>query len=232
VHRVWSAVAAVLGGACYSSFLVAAPLGSRLSPADSYVSELEVPGQPASAFFRLTDVLAAVFIVVLAVVLLIRLWPEVRGTLGSLFLAGAGLASAADGLHPMPCTPSTSDPCKRHLDQVAIFAQLHQGHTLSSVLGVCAAVAAMVLLGSSPRVRRWRPRLGRASLVVGLLVLGIGVIEVPLTVGHGVGAVERLQVLLISGWIVALGWQPPAPVPLDGRQTRVAPADGRNAALP
>jgi hypothetical membrane protein len=197
----------MVAAACYSSFLAAAPLGSRLSMTDSYVSELGVPGQPASAFFRMTDFVAALLIVVLAAALLVRLRPEVRGTLGCLFLAGVGVASAFDALSPMPCTPSTSQTCRQRVDQVAIIVQLHQGHTLSSVLGVFAAQMAMLLLGISRRVRRWWPWLGRASLAGGLLLVALGVSEVPLSVGHGVGAVERFHVLLISAWIALVGWQ-------------------------
>jgi hypothetical protein len=231
----------MVAGACYSSFLLAWPLGSRLSVTGSYVSELEAPGQPASTFFRLTDLVGGLFIVVLAVALLVRLWPEVRGAAGSLFLAGVGLAAAADGLDPMPCTPSTSAVCRRDVDQISIVAQLHQWHTLSSILGACAAMTAMLLLGISRRVRRWRPWLGRASLAGGLLLVVLGVSEVPMTVGYGVGAVERLHVGLISAWIITLGWQlfrsPRAiedraaentPVPLHRNGTRVGRPDGRD----
>jgi hypothetical protein len=202
------AIAGTVAGACYSSFVAARPLGSRLSMTDSYVSELEVPGQPASAFFRLTDLAGALLIIVIAVALLVQLWPEVRAAAGCLFLAGVGLASVADALDPMPCTPSTSLPCRQSLDQVPIIAQLHQGHTLSSVVGVCAAVLAMLLLGVSRRVRRWRPRLAGASLVCGVLLLTLGLSEVRMTASDGVGSVERLHVLLISAWIIALSWHP------------------------
>lgn len=235
------AIAGMVAAACYSSFLVAWPLGSRLSVTGSYVSELEAPGQPASGFFRLTDLVGGLFIVVLAVALVVRLWPEVRGTTGGLFLAVVGLAAAADGLDPMPCTPSTSQTCHRQIDQVAIIVQLHQWHTVSSILGACSAMTAMLLLGVSRQVRRWRPWLGRASLAGGLLLVMLGLSEVPMTVGHGVGAVERLHVALISAWITALGWQlfrsPRAvedhaaensPVPLRRRETRVGQPDGRD----
>jgi hypothetical membrane protein len=209
-RAVGYAVAGLLAGVCYSSFLLARPLGSRLSLTESYVSELEVAGQPASAFFRLTDVVAALLIVVLAIALVRRLArerpAEMRATVGCLFLAGLGLAAAADALFPMSCTPSTSEACRREVDDVAIIAQLHQGHTLSSVLGVFAAQAAMLLLGVSPRVRRRWPALARASLACGLALVVLGLSEVPLSTQHRLGAIERLHVLLISAWLATLGW--------------------------
>jgi hypothetical protein len=214
-------MAGAVAGACYSSFLVARPLGSRLSMVNSYVSELEAPGQPARTFFRLTDLVAALFIVVLAVALLRRLVPELRGTAGCLFLAGVGLAAAADAIEPMPCAPSTNELCHQQVDEVAIIAQLHQGHTVSSVLGVGAAMLAMLLLGVSPRVRQRWPWLGRASLAGGLLLVVLGLSEVPLILGRGVGAVERLHVLLISAWLTGLGWQL-------SRPWRVGRSDGRD----
>jgi hypothetical protein len=106
----------------------------------------------------------------------------------------------------MPCTPSTSEVCRHEVDDVAIIAQLHQGHTLSSVLGVFAAQAAMLLLGVSPQVRRRWPGLARASLAGGLALVVIGLAEVPLSAQQRIGIVERLHVLLISVWLAALGW--------------------------
>jgi hypothetical protein len=222
------AVAGLAAGACYSSFLAAPPLGSRLSMADSYVSELEAPGQPARTLFRLTDLVAALLILVLAVALFNRVRPEGRSSLGCLFLAGVGLSSLADGLDPMPCAPSISEACRRRLDEVPIITQLHQRHTLFGVVGVCAAVLAMLLLGSSGRVRRWQPRLGRESRVGGLVLAALVCAEVPLAVrGHGIGAVERLHVLLISAWIVGLGWQlfrsPPRPKHVPAASSASAP---------
>jgi hypothetical protein len=198
----------MVGAACYSSFLAAVPLGSRLSPADSYVSELEVPGQPASAFFRLTDLVAALCIAVLAVAVGVRLRPAARATVGCVFLAGAGLASLGDALAPLPCTPSTSQDCRHYVNKVDVLAQLHQQHTVSSIVGLVAVVTAMLLLGGSGRLRRWAPRLARSSRTVGAAVAVLACCEVPLAyLGHGVGAAERLHVLLISAWLAALSRQ-------------------------
>jgi hypothetical protein len=59
----------VVGAAAYSSFLLAWPLDSTLDPVNSYVSELDARTQPASMFFRASDVLAGLLIVLLAVAL-------------------------------------------------------------------------------------------------------------------------------------------------------------------
>jgi hypothetical protein len=212
----------MVGAACYSSFLAAVPLGSRLSPADSYVSELEVPGQPASAFFRLTDLVAALCIAVLAVAVGVRLRPAARATVGCVFLAGAGLASLGDALAPLPCTPSTSQDCRHYVNKVDVLAQLHQQHTVSSIVGLVAVVTAMLLLGGSGRLRRWAPRLARSSRTVGAAVAVLACCEVPLAyLGHGVGAAERLHVLLISAWLAALGcWLPRRRLPHSAASSR------------
>jgi hypothetical protein len=62
-------VAGLVGAAASSSFLLARLLGSTLDPLNSYVSERGVPTQPASGFFRGSDVLAGLLIVLLALVL-------------------------------------------------------------------------------------------------------------------------------------------------------------------
>jgi hypothetical protein len=182
-------------------------VGSRLSAADSFVSELEVAGQPAGGLFRLADVASAVLLVVLAMGLLRWRRPDLPGMLGCLCLAGVGLASAADAADPMPCAPSISASCHHQLDQVPIMAQLHQWHTVSSVAGVLFALLGMLLLGGAGRAGAW-PHWGLVSRAMGLVVAILGTIEIPLTfTGRGVGAIERVQVAVVSVWIAGLGWQ-------------------------
>src|SRR6266508_1584098 len=70
--RRWQAIGGLAGlvaALAYSSFLLAGPLGSKLDPVNSYVSELGAPAQLAATFFRSTDVVAGCQIVVLAVAL-------------------------------------------------------------------------------------------------------------------------------------------------------------------
>jgi hypothetical protein len=198
-------VAGLVGAAAYSSFLLARPLGSRLDPVNSYVSELGVRTQPASAFFRASDVLAGLLIVLLALVLRDGLPREWRRDAGRVALVIAGAASVVDGWHPMGCTPSVDVACRPRPDVIGLVAQLREAHTVSSVSGVVAAVASMLLLGSllgdSPR---WRS-LGEIGQLAAVAVIALGLLELPLSLtNHWVGLVERASVLCMSWWFAAL----------------------------
>ncbi len=198
-------VAGLVGAAAYDSFLLARPLGSSLDPVNAYVSELGVRTQPASALFRGSDELAGLLIVVLALVLRDGLPRHWHGEAGRAALAIGGVASVFDGWHPMGCAPSIEAACRPHPDVVGLILQLRQAHTVSSVIGVVAALASMLLLGSLLReIPRWR-RLGELGLLAALVVIALGLLELPLSLAnHWVGLVERVQVLWISGWFVVL----------------------------
>jgi hypothetical membrane protein len=202
-------VAGLAGAALYSAFLVAGWAGSHLSPTDSFVSELEVRGQPANGFFRLTDLVSGLLIVVFAVALRYRLPNDAAATLGCACLAVLGVAGVCDACYPLPCAPSTDWSCQRHLDDVSVLAQLHQRHTLSSTVGVLAAIAAMLLLARARGIMVGWPRLAEASRLGAVLLAALACLEVPLTyLGHGAGAAERVHVLLISTWISAMASHP------------------------
>ena len=111
-------VAGLVGAAAYSSFLLAWPLGSTLDPVNSYVSELGVRTQPASAFFRASDVLAGLLIVLLALLLRDGLPSHWRREAGRAALAIAGAASVFDGWHPMGCLPSIAVACRPNRDVI------------------------------------------------------------------------------------------------------------------
>src|SRR6266540_3987367 len=185
-------MAGLVGAAAYSSFLLARLFGSTLDPVDSYVSELGVRAQPASAFFRASDALAGLLIVLLALVL--------RDGLPGDWRREAGRAG-----HPMGCTPSINVVCRPHRSFIGLLAQLREAHTVSSVIGVVAAVASMLLLGSLLReIPRWRC-LGGIGQLTGLAVAALGLLELPLSLAsHWVGLVERISVLWVSGWLAAL----------------------------
>lgn len=198
-------VAGLVSAAAYDSFLLARPLDSTLDPVNSYISELGVRTQPASAFFRASDVLAGLLIVLLAFVLRDGLPSHWRGEAGRAALAIAGAASVFDGWHPMGCLPSIDLACRPHPDVIGLLAQLREAHTVSSVIGVVAAVAGMLLLGSLLReIPRWR-HFGEIGQLTALVVIALGMLELPLSLtNHWVGLVERIQVLWVSGWFAAL----------------------------
>jgi hypothetical protein len=226
-HRVrgewltlFGAVAGVVAALLYSSFVVASLFGSRLSPVDSLASELEVPGQPGSGPLRVLDAVCGVLIVVVAVALRYRLPRDRVGTAGCLFLGAFGVCVVLEARYPMVCTPSADRSCRRRIEQVPLLDQLHQAHAVFGSLAIFAVVMALLLLSASRGMRAWSPRLARACLVVCLLVSVLGVLEVVLIyVGHGVGVVERVYLLLISMWLAAVARPRPT-----GR-ARGSPAD-------
>jgi hypothetical protein len=195
-------VSGLLAAVLYNAYVLAHPLGSRLSTINSLVSELEVPGQPTSAVLRLADTAAGLLIVIFAVGLLYHLPREPHATFGGLFVALFGLASVADAAYPMTCTPSTDPSCRRAIDTLSPLAQLHQRHTVSSAIAVFGVVMAMLVLSRAPAIRAWSPWLGPASAGAGILVSVVNIAELPLiALGRWVGTLERGYLVLISVWI-------------------------------
>lgn len=215
-------LAGVLGAGLYGAFPLAPLVGSRLSAVNSYVSELAVSGQPASGLFRGGDALAGALIVLLAVSVGRRAFRDQRVVIGTALLAAVGIASVFDAAHPMPCTPSTDASCRRVEDSPDLLIQLHQAHTISSVIGLTAGLTAMIVLGRASRGERgsrpgpaapgsrpchargeapWWPRWSGwsggswwswGSQVAGCAVFVLGAVEIGLIVGE-VGGVGALE---------------------------------------
>jgi hypothetical protein len=195
----------VLSAASNCAFLVRAASGSRLDPVNSFISELEVPGQPASGFFRWASVLSGLLAVLFAVGLRPRLPPGRLAVAGCAALALFGLAGAVDALVPMDCAPSASVLCLR-AEQDDPVSWLASAHTWFDAAGTVAVLASLWLLGRHLRGRPgWRLAAGAGSTGFVWLTLGSGVLAamsywyVP-----GLGVVQRLQVLAVSAWLVLL----------------------------
>ena len=216
-------VAGSFGACAYSSFLLEKLLGSPLKPAHAYVSELGARGQPASAFFRVSDVLAGVALLFFAWVLWRWLPRDWRGRSGCCAVAVMGAASVVGGAKPLGCTPSTDMVCRLR-DRTDVLAQLHQVHVLASISGFLGTVIGMLLLGGLLRAVpgwRWLGVLGIADAVVvtGLAGLELALMMLP---GLWVGLPERVETLLESAWYGALALRVAATAwdrPGDGNQT-------------
>jgi Protein of unknown function (DUF998) len=128
-----------------------------------------------------------------------------RREAGRAALAMAGAASVFDGWHPMDCMPSIDAACRPHRDLIGLIVQRREAHTVSGVIGVVAAIASMLLLGSLLReIPRWR-HLGEIGQLAALAVIALGLLELPLSLtNRWVGLVERIYVLWVSGWFAAL----------------------------
>ncbi|GHF18756.1 hypothetical protein GCM10017786_60640 [Amycolatopsis deserti] len=195
-----------LGAACGNSvFVLAGPLGSTLSAKASYVSELEVGGEPASGLFRAFDIATGAMIIAVALTLPTALSARLAVRVVSVSLCGAGIASIFDALNPMPCAPSVDLRCRSYEETANLVVQLQQGHTVSSVLGELAMFAAMSALA----VVTWRGtnrRLARIAvgLGMGFAVSGLATVTLTLVGSQDVGAVERAQVAVESAWLALL----------------------------
>jgi hypothetical protein len=199
-------VAGLVAALAYSSFLLAGPLGSTLDPTTSYVSELGARTQPASAFFRATDMVAGGLIVILGAALRRDLARDWRRDVGTAALELAGAASVFDGWKPMDCAPSIDRACRLREDAMGLLGQLREPHTVSSVTGVVAAIVSMAVLGSLLGSEPGRRRLGRFGQVAAVVSACLSLAELPLTTADpGVGLLERLFVLCVSAWIAVLG---------------------------
>ena len=195
----------LLAAASNCSFVFRALSPSRLDPFNSMISELEVPGQPFSEFFRWSSLLSGVLAAVFAAGLSRRLPPGRLGSAGCSALAVFGLAGAVDALIPMDCAPSASAVCFRaELDGPTSWP--YQAHTWFDVAGTVALLASLWLLGRHLRHRAgWRVAavaggIGFVSLCVGSAVLtAMAIWYLP-----GVGLVQRLVVLATSAWLAVL----------------------------
>jgi len=187
------------------TFVFRAMSPSRLDPFNSMISELEVPGQPFSEFFRWSSLLSGVAAALFAVGLHHRM-PRGRLRLAASTALGVfGVAGAVDALIPMDCAPSASAVCFRaELDGPTSWP--YQAHTWFDVAGTVALLAALWLLGRHLRHRTgWRVAgvasgVGFVWLCVGSVVLTVMAIwYLP-----GVGLVQRLVVLATSAWLAVL----------------------------
>ncbi len=203
-RRLATVAAAVLGAVTYSAFLFASFGPSRLPVATSFPSELEATGQPDSGWFRLADAVSGVLII-LTIVGVYRLgevsrrrWP------GGVLLAAAGAASVTDGATTMACAPSLSAACRARDDTVTgLLGQTLEAHTLSGLVGFLGAAGGMVLLGLMVRERAmaW----GTASIATGIVLAGVGLVDMGLLVAHGpFGLAERARALVVSVWLLGV----------------------------
>jgi hypothetical protein len=204
IRRPATVTAAVVGAATYSAFLLASLGPSRLPVATSFPSELEATGQPYNVWFRLADAVSGLLII--ATIVGVYRLDEVarRHWRAGAFMAAAGAASVTDSITTMSCAPSLSSACRARDDTVTgLLAQTLESHTLSGLVGFLGAAGGMVLLGFAVRDRAaaW----ARASIATGLVLAGVGLVDVALLVAQGpFGLAERARALLVSLWLLGL----------------------------
>lgn len=186
---------------CYNSWVLAF-LGPHSRPLAGYTSELAADDQPAAWVFRTGDLVAAVLMLVIAG----------RGALGwrrhlgrwtgtvVLAVALAGIATVADVIWTMPCSPTFGSACSAAEGTAPLRAEFLAHSLTSSVvtIAVLVSMSAAALAGRGPR--RWAP-LGLALLVVASSV-GSWLIE--MFAGTGQGYVQIFAIVAASVWIAWL----------------------------
>lgn len=195
----------LIAAAANCAFVFRALSPSRLDPFNSMISELEVPGQPYSAFFRWSSLLSGVAAAAFAVGLLARVPRGRQGIAGCLSLAVFGLAGAVDALIPMDCAPSASAVCFR-AEEEGPHSWPYQAHSWFDVAGTAALLASLWLLGRHLRHHpAWRLA-GRVGALGFGWVAAASVVLTVLAVWYLplVGLLQRLVVLAISAWLVVL----------------------------
>jgi hypothetical protein len=198
-------VSGLLAAAFNCAFLFRAASASRLDPVNSMISELEVPGQPLSWFFRGASLLSGLAAVAFAVGLRPRIPAGRWGLAGCVALGLYGLAGAADALIPMDCAPSASVVCFR-ADMAGPTSWPFQAHTWFDVAGSIAVLVSLWLLG---RHLVQHPEWRRTSVITRAGFAGLAAVSAVLTLMSaqylpGVGVVQRVEVLAVSVWLIVL----------------------------
>lgn len=190
----WVAVVGLLVAAvAYSSWLVAGWLNPPLHSVESFASELAATDQPWSGLFRGADVLAGAAAVV-AGVGLTRRWPW---PVWASVVAFGCLTIVDSGLFPMTCAPSVDAGCAA-AEAAGTVPPRHRIHTVTSSLATTAALAGTI-------VTAWLWRTTASRVLCGALIAAtlvtLGAIAAERFVGFG----QRLQLVLVSAWLLWLG---------------------------
>lgn len=194
---VLAVAAAVVAAVANANFLLAPAVGARIDLAVGVISELSVPSEPGSVWFRLGDGTAGVLAAALGVVL----WRSGsrHARFRAVCLLAFGLGTLVSAVVPVTCAPSLG-PCPPSSDTAEL---VHDG---VSVLATTGAV-----LGGAELAWRVRGVLQALAVLTALVSAGCGLYEVVTFFqgGNGGGGnSQRWQVLSVSAWLVleALSW--------------------------
>ncbi|WP_079169519.1 DUF998 domain-containing protein [Streptomyces sp. CC77] len=243
------AVLLALGAVTYSAWLLETVLGTGLDPVQSYVSELAATDQRLGVLFRTTDLVSGLLVLTAALGALTRSERRPLTVAGWAALALFGAATAADSRLPLSCTPTADAACAAREDSGDV-PFTHLAHAVSSSLAMAGALAGLAALtlaarryGRWPAVARTGSALAVAAAAATVWTLA-GVAAFEAERGHwGLGAGQRLQVLLVAAWLLVLAWavtreapripaQPPAPGTADERPASEAPGEGEERPAP
>lgn len=198
------ATAGVVAALLANFWVLEGLLAKRTDFSAAWISDLAARTQAGGWRFQALEVLAGLAIAGFALLLLRREGGRsVELRRGLLALAATGLLAALGGLAPLDCAEALEPGCELSYDP---FDLLHTGANLLEVATVVGAFAGvgLGLLRIDPR-----DRLGRASLTIGALWLGLmalaGLGYLVGDVGELKGLLQRCAQLLFGGWLVLLG---------------------------
>ncbi|ADD39785.1 DUF998 domain-containing protein [Stackebrandtia nassauensis] len=186
------AIALLASGVVYASWLLGGWVNPGLGPVVSYASELAASDQPGSLAFRIGDLVAG------AAACVAGLWAlRRRPWLGWACVVAFGVFTMLDaGLFNMSCAPSLDPTCATA--EVAGKVPLrHQIHTLSSSLAAAAPFVGLIAFA-------WAWRTVTAWVLSGLMVAATAATMLAVATDHLVGVAQRLQLLIVSAWLVWL----------------------------
>lgn len=191
--------ALVVAGCTYAAWVLGFWVNPGVDARSGYVSSYAATDQPHRALFLFGDCATGV-LVVLAVLLVAvarsgvwNLW-AVAGWLG-LGLFGAG--TVADSVLTLDCSPYSDATCAllERSGHVSLAHELHATTSSLAVTGACVSMLAMALA--------WRRRWIWALAAVELLAVALSLVA--MLVGDWMGVAQRVQVGVVSVWLVALG---------------------------
>ncbi|GGT25773.1 hypothetical protein GCM10014713_18490 [Streptomyces purpureus] len=194
----------------YTAWVLEVVIQTGLDPVRTYVSELAAADQPLGGLFRATDLAAGLLLLAGALWALLRLPRRPWTVVGWAALALFGAATAVDSRLPLSCAPTVDPECAAR-ETAGLVPATHTAHAVSSSLAMAGALAGIVALTvAARRYRIWAPlaRTGPALVVLELAATGWTLAAVAaFEAGRGnwsLGAGQRLQVLLVAGWLAVL----------------------------
>ncbi|GIG60780.1 hypothetical protein Lfu02_51520 [Longispora fulva] len=191
--------ALVVAGFTYATWVLGLWLNPGVDARSGYVSSYAATDQPHRAVFVFGDCATGV-LVVLAVLLVALARSGVWNALATVGWLGLGLFGAgtvADSVLTLQCTPYTDATCAllERSGHVSLGHQLHAVTSSLAVTGACVSLLAMALA--------WRRRWIWALAVLELLAVAASLAA--MLAGDWMGAAQRVQVGVLSAWLVALG---------------------------
>ncbi|NMN98510.1 DUF998 domain-containing protein [Nocardiaceae bacterium YC2-7] len=211
--RTALALAIVVAGIAYSSWLLEYVLHTGLDPTTSFLSELDAVGQRYRDVFSIADTVSGSLLAASAVAALFVLPRKKLATVGWVALFVFGVATIADANLPITCVPSALHPCPS--EPSGLFPQLHHIHALTSTVAVNAIFIAMIAFTWAEfRYGGWHAlrATGLVLLICASTTTAWLLIADNLPGDYALGVAQRVQVGGFSLWLVTLGvavWRSP-----------------------